>query len=160
MNGFELMGRIVGTGGEAEKVKALASEVLAKTRWPARVGAESLASHEREAMGKGMDLLAANGEASLAVLAEQGALANPVAEVWKIRFLAEELLAQRRGLREALKPLFSDERPWGDTGSPRVCDLAYLLDRKLARRKAPEGFVNLPERERNRWIRKLREEVR
>jgi hypothetical protein len=159
MNSFELMRRMVATGGDPERVRLLAAEVLSEIRWPAQVGAESLASHDRGVVSKGMDLLASDPGTSMATLAAQPALADPRAETWKVRFLAEQLLLERRRIREALGPLLKQDRPWDESGDARVCDMAYLLERRLARRTAPEGFATRPERERNEWIKKLPKEV-
>ena len=101
--------------------QSVGAELLAAARYPAQLAAAEFASRAPEAM----EVLDVAGESALAVLAGTGAENEVAREIWKVRFLAEEMANVKRDAVRALLPLLGtrDRLPEG----MRVCDVAYVV---------------------------------
>ena len=131
--------------------QSVGAELLAAARYPAQLAAAEFASRAPEAI-EVLDLV---GESALAVLAGTGAEGEVAREIWKVRFLAEEMGNVKRDAVRALLPLLStrDGLPEG----MRVCDVAYVIVCWNLRATAAANYMSLAVRERDLAIQELRE---
>ena len=126
-------------------------ELSAAARYPAQLAAAEFESRAPEAM-EVLDLM---GESALAVLAGTGAQGDVVREIWKVRFLAEEMSNVKWDAVRALTPLLGkrDQLPEG----MRVCDVAYVIVCWNLRLTAAANYMSLVVKERDLAIQQLRE---
>ena len=130
--------------------QSVGAELSAEARYPAQLAAAELESRAQEAM----EVLDSAGESALAVLAASGAAGDVAREIWKVRFLGEEMGAVKRGAVRALKPLLGNRQRLPE--GMRVCDVAYVIVCWNLRMEAAANYMSLELKERDAAIEELR----
>ncbi len=130
--------------------QSVGAELSAEARYPAQLAAAELESRAQEAM----EVLDGAGVSALAVLAGTGTAGDVAREIWKVRFLAEEMATVKWDAVRALEPLLGkrDRLPEG----MRICDVAYVIVCWNLRVKVAANFMSLAVKERDLAMQELR----
>ena len=130
--------------------QSVGAELSAEARYPAELAAAELESRSLEAM----EVLDGAGVSALAVLAGTGAAGDVAREIWKVRFLAEEMGTVRGNAVRTLQPLLGkrDQLPEG----MRICDVAYVIVCWNLRVEVAANYMSLAVKERDLAMEELR----
>jgi len=149
----------------SDDAAAVLRELVEDVRYPATLAVERYLVAQGPDADKGKDVISDMRECALVPLASSAPMTDVATEVWALRTLCDELLDLRRETASLLKELLGEraelpEPPPGSApGVPagsRVCDLAFaLLQRMLRGETAPDVFLSLPTRDKNRRIKEF-----
>jgi len=145
-------------------ITALASRLVADARYPAQyVLQHYLSSADEDTRSKARNVLAELGDLAIVPLAQSAPQNDMNTELWAMRTMTAELMAQRRRTATLLKDLLAVRRAAqpaaeGTTADQippgtRVCDLAFILMHRLLHVEAsPSTFFAMPAADRDKGI--------
>jgi hypothetical protein len=164
MDRAELAERLARTEMGTESLDHLAEDLLAEVRGAGRVAtSEYLLTRNPVRVETGMGVLERIRELSLSALAAVKSTQDPQLDVWVIRLMTDEYLDLRKRVLVELTALFLNRSRLDSVpgtlalSDMRVCDLAYLLVRRLAKLGDAADFLNRPTIARDKMIRELAE---